>query len=319
MGIKDLFTLLKDFSGVSEDVPLSYFMGKTMAVDISCVIYAYTYSASESVLNSQNKLPPYNYHELNIFPKFIELFEDFLDLLKSHNITPLFVFDGDKRPEKKEKIEQNKEQFRKTILKIKTLEDELRDCTILDIDMKKVNELRKKYAQVMRLTQRNREELKEYLNGKGYSYYTAEYDAEELCCALCREGLADCVYSTDSDVLVWGSPILVRKIERKKKYIDIERRIKSCPCTIYHYEKVLTSLNLTHEQFVDLCIMLQCDFNKRMRMIGRVKCKQLIDEFGSIENLPDKYNEKIPNLKYESCRLIFEQKPSENLIIESNM
>ena len=288
MGIQDLLPILRTFLDVCEDVPLSKFIDKKGAVDISCVIYAYTYSASETILNLQKDLPPYNYHELNIYPKFIELFEIFLNLFKECKITPIFVFDGEKRPEKQDKINEKRKQTQKKYDKIKELENELIECTILDIDMKKVNKLRKMYSQVMRLTQKNKEQLKEYLESKNYSHCTAEYDAEELCCALCREGTVDFVYSTDSDTLVWGTPILLQKIDRKRKIFDLENYKNSPVCKIYHYDRTLEALNLTHEQFVDLCIMLKCDFNKRIPGVGKVTCIKLINEFGSIENLPEK-------------------------------
>jgi flap endonuclease-1 len=87
------------------------------------------------------------------------------------------------------------------------------------------------------------------------------------------------------------------------------------PCVLgMDLEKVLKQLNLSFESFVDLCIMLGCDYNTRIFKVGPKKVWNLIQTYGCIEDIPDI---DTTSLDYEKCRKIFEYQPSE--VKELNM
>ncbi len=73
---------------------------------------------------------------------------------------------------------------------------------------------------------------------------------------------------------------------------------------------------LTHEEFVDFCILCGTDFNHNIEKIGAVRAYDLIKKHKSIKNLPTVYN-KIPLntavLNEEECKRIFRKIPSTEL------
>jgi len=178
-----------------------------------------------------------------------------------------------------------------------------------------VNKLRKEYIKSIRLPRKDYKTLQEYLERNGITCYNAKHDAEELCSALCREGVVDLVYSNDSDNLVFGCPILLRKITDKKFY-DLENKKMTKICEICRYDNVLNEIEFNDEQFTEFCIMLGCDFNERMKgaRTGPVTCHKLITNHKSINNLPEKYEKYKHYLNYDSCKAIFNFKHSSELI-----
>lgn len=54
------------------------------------------------------------------------------------------------------------------------------------------------------------------------------------------------------------------------------------PIKEFHLNKVLEGLELTHEQFIDLCILLGCDYCETIRGIGPKRAIDLIREHKSI-------------------------------------
>ena len=70
-------------------------------------------------------------------------------------------------------------------------------------------------------------------------------------------------------------------------------------------ESLLSQINLTKEQFLDVCIMCGTDFNKNMRNIGPVKALKLIREYKSIEGIRDNTDLDTSCLCHERVREIF--------------
>ena len=48
---------------------------------------------------------------------------------------------------------------------------------------------------------------------------------------------------------------------------------------------MLMDLELTNEQFIDMCILCGCDYASKIEGIGPVKAYKFIKEFSNIENL----------------------------------
>jgi flap endonuclease-1 len=81
------------------------------------------------------------------------------------------------------------------------------------------------------------------------------------------------------DSLTFGSPVLVRGMSSQKgskannDLVEID------------LAKVLDSLKLTQEEFVDLCILCGCDYTGTISGIGPVKAYKFIQECGNIEKV----------------------------------
>jgi len=82
------------------------------------------------------------------------------------------------------------------------------------------------------------------------------------------------------DTLTFGSPVLLRHLTfseaRKKDIMEI------------HLEKVLEGLQMSMDQFIDLCILLGCDYCDSIKGIGPHKAFQLINEHKNLETVIEK-------------------------------
>jgi flap endonuclease-1 len=148
-----------------------------------------------------------------------------------------------------------------------------------------------------------------FLDLLGIPYCTALQEADSQCASLTIDNDVYGVGSEDMDILTFGAKKLLRNISSSKKNEIIE----------YDLDKVLEELKYTNEQFIDLCILLGCDYVDHIDGIGVKKAKEIIDEFKSIENFLEKsldiINEKyiIPiNYleKVKSARIYFLTSPS---------
>ena len=82
-------------------------------------------------------------------------------------------------------------------------------------------------------------------------------EADIVCSKLSSLGLVDFVISEDMDHLTSGTHILLRDFNNRNNYV-----------TIYNLDKALNSLSLTHEKWIDLCILFGCDYVSRIRGLG---------------------------------------------------
>ncbi len=125
-------------------------------------------------------------------------------------------------------------------------------------------------------------------------FYQAPLEAEKFCSDLCRRGVIDAVLSEDTDVLAYGAPIFLSKIDTAKEI-----------CVQINYEEVLKELELTKEKFLDLCIMCGCDYNKNMLKVGPETAFKYIKKYGSIEDIGKNTNHDTSVLRFERVRELF--------------
>ncbi|XP_026170117.1 probable flap endonuclease 1 homolog [Mastacembelus armatus] len=137
----------------------------------------------------------------------------------------------------------------------------------------------------------------------GVPVIQAPGDAEALCAQLVKEGTVDAVASEDMDTLPFGANVLIRQLNAKR---DSE-------VTEYSLPKLLEKLDIEHEEFVDLCILLGCDYCDKIAGLGPKNALTLIQKHRTIENVVLHINrEKHPvphSWKYKEARKIFLEAP----------
>nr|XP_034980615.1 flap endonuclease 1-like isoform X1 [Zootoca vivipara] len=171
--------------------------------------------------------------------------------LLENGIKPVFVFDG-KPPELKERV----------LAKRTTVSGAKRKAADPAVG-----------EPPQWLPRRDFERLLGYL---GVPYVQAPAEAEATCAALVKSGHAWCTATEDMDALPFGSSLLLRHLNSKNK--DLEEI--SLPV-------VLQKLGLTQEQFVDLCILLGCDYCEKIRGFGPKKALPLLQQHKRIEQVLD--------------------------------
>ncbi|AWP04360.1 putative flap endonuclease 1 -like [Scophthalmus maximus] len=137
----------------------------------------------------------------------------------------------------------------------------------------------------------------------GVPFIQAPGDAEALCAQLVREGTADAVASEDMDTLPFGANILIRQLNAKRDSEVVE----------YSLPKLLEKLQISQEEFVDLCILLGCDYCDKITGLGPKKALTLIQKHRTIENVVLHINRQthpVPHFwKYKEARKIFLDAP----------
>ncbi|XP_033506658.2 putative flap endonuclease 1 homolog isoform X2 [Epinephelus lanceolatus] len=128
-------------------------------------------------------------------------------------------------------------------------------------------------------------------------------DAEAMCAHLVRDGTVDAVSSEDMDTLPFGASILICQLNAKKDSEVIE----------YSLPKLLERLQISHKEFVDLCILLGCDYCDKIAGLGPKRALTLIQKHRTIENVVLHVNREthpVPHFwKYKEARTIFLDAP----------
>lgn len=263
MGIKGLTQLLKKHAPESfEHTKLYKLSGKKVAIDASLFIYKslMTYRKNNDFI--KNKDDKNISHILGIFYKTITYI--------SNDIIPIYIFDGAPPIEKSDVINNRKAKANEALKKKNTCDND---------------ELEKYNKQSIRITSDIVNDVKHLLNLMGVSHITSDGEAEGYASELSRIGYVDYVITEDMDSLPFGSSKLVRNC--------IDNSLKRTETiTVFDLNIILSQLNLTHEQFVELCILCGCDYCSNIPRIGSMSAYKIIKKYGSIKNYLENGNPK---------------------------
>ena len=195
-----------------------------------------------------------------------------------NGIKPLYVFDG--APPKLKSGELAKRFARKT--EAKEAVEEAKETGTAE-------EVEKFSRRTVRVTREHNDECKRLLTLMGVPYIVAPTEAEAQCAVLARAGKVYAAASEDMDTLCFESPILLRHLtfseQRKEPILEI------------HLDRVLAGLEMDMKQFIDLCILLGCDYVDPIPKIGPGSALKLIREYGTLEKVVE-YIQNDPKKKY---------------------
>lgn len=106
----------------------------------------------------------------------------------------------------------------------------------------------------------------------------APYEGEGLASAIALAGHADYVASEDTDVIVYGAPLL-RGLTNQAK-----------PLVLIDSQDIITALTMTREEFIDFALLIGTDFTQRLHKVGPVAALKHTRKYGSIPRILE--NEK---------------------------
>ena len=230
----------------------------------------------------------------------------FLDrstVLIEAGIDPVFVFDGRPHELKFETLAERKERRVNAVEKW--------EAAIEAEDWKAADKLG---AQVVSYTPEMVEETKNMLDLLGIAWIEAPMEAEGAASVWCKQGKVAGVASQDWDVLLYGGPVMVRNLTSHgtKKFgrmVTAEKIVLS---------ELLAEHDITHEQLVDLGIMVGTDFHPGIRGIGPKTGLKLIKEFGTIEAVCEAKEKELPE-RLSEIRELFLNHPVEGELPASGM
>lgn len=135
---------------------------------------------------------------------------------------------------------------------------------------------------VIRVTQKHNDDCKKLLRLMGLPVIEAPSEAEAQCAQLCKDGKVHAVATEDMDALTFAAPRLIRHLSSGSGEQTQE----------YNLEKVLKGLELeSQDEFIDLCILMGCDYCDSIKGIGGKKGLDLIKKHKTIEKIV----EHLPN------------------------
>lgn len=306
MGIGKLNEFLKkEVPNSFRRIDVNIFKNTRIAIDFNIISYKFFSKAySTLIFNELQTKEEYqtdffirndyeNYKKVltDVCNKFI----NFIDFFVKHDILPIFVIDGVCIKEKEDYAHIRRGNVSKNIKEKMVKEENFEIFKKKAVSFPPVNRMKDfNDFSVMKVFIKNVLKI---------PFIMAPNEAEKMCSWLCRTKFTSAVFSTDTDCLAFGAPLMITEID----YVNKKFLITQLPV-------VLKGLNITQSQFVDLCILLGCDFNNKVMNLGYSKIwhkiifhnlldnedKILIDE---IEKVFD--NKDFNCIKKERCREIF--------------
>lgn len=117
----------------------------------------------------------------------------------------------------------------------------------------------------IKITKEMIDDAKKLVRLLGAPLIEAPGEAEAQCAEIVKMGLAYGTASEDMDTLTFGSKFLLRGFNSKKE-----------PIIEIDLEKTLEGFGMTHEEFIDMCILCGCDYTCNIAGVGPVKAFKYI-------------------------------------------
>ncbi|CAK7892165.1 flap endonuclease 1 [[Candida] anglica] len=288
MGVKGLNQLIKEHApSAFKEYQLKNLFGRKVAIDASMCLYQFLIAVRQSdgqqLTNEDGETTS---HLSGMFYRTIRMVEN--------GIKPVYVFDGkppvlkggelEKRLKRREEAQKEQEKIKET---------------------GSVEEIMKYEKRQVRVSREQNDEAKKLLDLMGIPYVNAPCEAEAQCAVLARDGKVFAAASEDMDTLCYQPPFLLRHLTFSEA--------RKMPIDQIDYKLAMEGLGMDQDTFVDLCILLGCDYCETIRGVGPVTAFKLIKEHGSLEKLveyleqnPDKTKFKVPeNWPYKEARELF--------------
>uniref|UniRef100_A0A4X1T6P3 Exonuclease 1 n=1 Tax=Sus scrofa TaxID=9823 RepID=A0A4X1T6P3_PIG len=242
MGIQGLLQFIKE---ASEPVHVRKYKGQVVAVDTYCWLHKGAVACAEKLAKGEPT------------DKYVGFCMKFVNMLLSHGIKPILVFDGCTLPSKKEVEKSRRERRQANLLKGKQL---LREG--------KVSEARECFTRSINITHAMAHSVIKAARAQGVDCLVAPYEADAQLAYLNKAGIVQAIITEDSDLLAFGCKKVILKMDQFGNGLEVDQaRLGKC--------KQLGDV-FTEEKFRYMCILSGCDYLSSLRGIGLAKaCKVL--------------------------------------------
>ena len=219
-------------------------------------------------------------HLVGLFYRTIRVLNEFL-------IKPIYVFDGEMPDLKTDVIRKRARRREKAREKW--------------IQAREAGDEKKAYREAVRsayLDNQMLDDAKRLLDLLGLPTVQAPSEAEAQCAYMTKNEVVFAMNSRDYDSLLFGAEKLLRHLTISNKE-NVE---------IIILENFLQRNCITIEQLVDIGILMGTDYNNGIYGVGPKTALKLIKEHNKIENIPDKYVNKL-EVDYQDIRKLFLDPP----------
>lgn len=308
MGVPSVWDITK--KGFDERLPFSvlvtnFYKEHGRPIRIAIDAYQWIFEAG-SVAQAANL--PFSLHTGRLIQSFHSRIKEMISL----NVSFVFVFDGQFKPNFKRNIDMQKEQ---------SFELESRDY---DTEFLKFKELSEKNGSFYHINDfKEVAELKEELDRWNISYVDAPSEGEAEASRLQTEGIVDYVLSNDSDTIIFGATKILRNFS---KFVEDKpagaigcKSQEEFWCTPVDMEKVTLKTGFDQWRVLLFSILKGADYNTGVRHIGTEKAFQIAlssTQFMTHHIASCPY-EKFPDFS-SMLRDIFQTPPSQDSLDEDS-
>ena len=304
MGINSLHPFLrKNCPDIYETISLSEYAFKKVAIDTSLFLCKFKAICGD---------------------RWLSAFINLVSCLRRNELHCVFIYDSgcvqekeEERAERRRQQEKNKQrvaeldeayekyeltgEITKILLDLyEKAKDSVKTKSFIkrtsdSVDMKVVKDkIEKMRGHILDISKDDFELTKELFNILKIPFYDAPLEAETMCADLCKRGLVDCVLTEDTDVLAYSCPIFLSKIDTTED-----------TCVRIHFKDILDNLEIKESQFLDLCIMCGCDYNKNIPKVGSQTAFKYLKKYGTIDEIEKNTHHDTSILNYKRTRDIF--------------
>lgn len=302
MGVRKLYKFLRENNLVKEYQNLTKYVNlqkrtinrKPVIIGIDFWLYAhkFTYSYGNMIIGFWNQIIK----------------------LMSHKIIPLYIYDGNPPLEKEPVIQYRLKKRTNLELKLtnicnEILEDYQSDDIEQEIDSegaiintsgatneqdrcermedleRQKNKLKKS---IIHIKKTDIDNVKKFFDLLSIPYLSANGEADALCAKLFKEGYITACLSDDMDMLALGCGRTIKFQDGKVLEFDL------------YY--ILEQLDLSHNQFVEMCLLFGCDYIRPSFKIENNESYKLIKTYGTIEDILDNSSHEVLNRENIRCQ-----------------
>lgn len=207
-----------------------------------------------------------------------------------NGIKPVYVFDGKPPQMKSGELEKRNEKRNEAEALLEKAKEE-----------GNLEEVDKQSRRLVKVSKNHVAECQTLLKLMGIPFVAAPCEAEAQCAEMVKSGKVYAVGTEDMDSLTFGTNILLRHLTFSEA--------RKMPIKEFHLDKVLEGFELSREEFIDLCILLGCDYCEKIRGIGPKNAYKLIKEHKNIEgilkNLDSKKHQAPEGWNFAEARRLF--------------
>jgi len=274
---------------VKETLALGDLRGRVLAVDGNGELYQFL-----ALIRLRDGTPLRDSKNL-ITSHLNGLFYRTTRLIADYGVRLVFVFDGRPPARKAAEIERRRS--------IRQRYEAERDEALRAGDEARAYS---KATMTSRLTREMVGEACELLRLLGIPTVQAPSEAEAQAAHMAAANAVWAAASKDYDSLLFGAPRVVRFLTISgKEFLPSQGTFRPIVPELIEMERLLSALAITRQQLVDLGMLVGTDFNDGVKGIGPKKALKLVQEFGSIERMPDDIRQAVGEV--EDVRRIFLQ------------
>ncbi|XP_022818314.1 flap endonuclease 1 [Spodoptera litura] len=259
MGILGLSKLIADIAPHAiKEMEIKNYFGRKIAIDAYMSLYQFLIAVRSEGSQLVSVDGETTSHLMGTFYRTIRLVEN--------GIKPVYVFDG-KPPDMKS------HQLNKRAERREEAEKELQKATEAG-DQESIEKFNRRLVKVTKV---HNEEARQLLKLMGIPVVEAPCEAEAQCAAMVKAGKVFASATEDMDALTFGTNVLLRHLTFSEA--------RKMPVQEFHLDDVLKGLELNQREFIDLCILLGCDYCGSIKGIGPKRAIELIRQHRSLEEI----------------------------------